>query len=189
MKPTAKLLTLLIILAVAPLTVLAQTDKFGKVDTVYADIAKINDKSWTVTISYTNDEGVVALSVPLKLTAGLNRIVADSVVYTGGRVENWDFKRMRTDTAIQCVTIGMLSDMGPRKKWLTPGSGRLVTLFVSSLEDKPIEKLAVDTTTTSPSNSLECVADMIQGTPPDTTRITDRTKREIRPAFVVRYPK
>jgi hypothetical protein len=188
MKLTAKLLTLLIILAVAPGAVFSQVDKFGKVDTVYADIAKISDAIWTVTISYTNDESVVALSVPLKLTAGLNKIVADSAVYTGGRVEKWDIKAFRCDTAIQCVTLGMLADLGPRKKFLTPGSGRLVTLFVSSIEDKPIEKLAVDTTTTNPTNSLECVADFIQGTPPDTTRV-ERPKREIRPAFVVRYTK
>jgi hypothetical protein len=189
MKPTAKLLTLAIALMVVPITAFSQTDKFGKTDTVYADVAKLNDSVWTITVSYTNDEDVAGLSVPLKLTAGLNRIVADSAVYNGGRVENWGIKAFRSDTAIQCITLGMVADIGPAKKWLTPGSGRLVTVFVSSLEGKPIEKLAVDTTTTYPSNTLECAASMIQGVPPDTTRVLDRSKREIRPAFVVRYPK
>ncbi len=166
----------------------AQQDKFGKPDTVYADVAKVSPKLWTITLSLSNDEYVTALSIPLKITGGLNRIVADSGVYTGGRVQHFTFRTFRCDTAIQCITLGMIANLGPTKNRLKPGAGRLATVFVSSMEDKAIEKLSVDTTTTSPNNSLMAVADTIQGEAPDTTRI-DRKDMVIVPVFITRQAK
>lgn len=171
-----------------PTAVWSQTDPFGKVDTIYAEVAKIDSSLWTITIAYTNDEPVVGLSVPLKYTAGLNRIVADSAVYAGGRVEQFTYKGFRVDTAIQCLTLGMIANLGPTKYRLETGAGRLVTVYVSSLEDKPIMKLTVDTTTTHPSNSLLVVTDAVMGTPPDTVKV-EFNKRSIIPAFVVRQAK
>ena len=184
----AKALVILLALAALPVVATAQVDKVGKVDTLYAEVGKIDANHWTITISFFNDESVVGLSVPLKMTAGLNKIVADSAVYTGGRVEHFSYHAFRADTAIQCVLLGMIANTaGPRKR-LTPGSGRLATIYVSSLEKKPIEKLDVDTTTVNPNNSLLVIADSLQGTPPDTVRV-DRINSQIIPAFVVRKEK
>lgn len=180
--------SLVALLAVSAITTAsAQSDAYGKTDTVYADVVRVDDFHWTITISYTNDEAIVGLSIPFKMSAGLNRIVADSVSYAGGRVEHFSYPGFRADTAIQCVTLGMIANIGPTRKRLTPGSGRLVTVFVSSLLDKPIEKLIVDTTTTSPNNSLLVITDTMQGELPDTFTIA-YNKREIIPAWVVRYP-
>ena len=122
------------------------------------------------------------------MTAGMNRIVADSAIYTGGRAETFDYKGMRADTAIQCVTLGMVANLGPTHKVLDVGNGRLVTIFVSSLDKKAIEKLDVDTTTTTPNNSLMIIADRVQGgNVPDTLPLTERKILEIRPAFVVKH--
>ena len=71
---------------------------------------------------------------------------------------------------------------------MTPGSGRIVTIFVSSLEKKPIEKLTVDTTTVNPSNSLQIVSDSMMGAAPDSPRI-ELKDRLIVPVFVVRKAK
>jgi hypothetical protein len=166
----------------------AQTDPFGKPDTVYAEVAMINSNTWTITVSYTNDENIVGLAIPLKMTAGLNRIVADSAIYTGGRAAHFSYLGFRPDTAIQCITLGMIANLAPTNKTLAPGSGRVVTVYVSSLEDKPIETLEVDTTTTNPNNTLMAIADSLQGTAPDTTRIIDMSQRTIVPAFVFRRP-
>ncbi|RME28095.1 MAG: hypothetical protein D6800_04295 [Candidatus Zixiibacteriota bacterium] len=187
MKNSVHVLLLLLLVAMA-MPAMAQTDAFGKVDTLYADVARIDDGHWTVTISYTNDEAVVGLSVPIKLNAGKNLIVADSAVYKGGRVADFAYPGFRCDTAIQCVTLGMIANLGPTNHRLVPGNGRLVTVYVSSLEDKPITKLTVDTTTTYPNNTLLVIADSLQGEPPDTMRVKN-DKREIIPAWVVRYPK
>lgn len=166
----------------------AQVDNFGSMDTVFADLAKIDANNWSITISCSNDERIEGMSVPLKMTAGLNRIVADSAIFTGGRVEHFAYKAFRPDTAIQCITIGLLANMSPTKNFLAPGAGRLVTVFVSSLEDKPLEQLAVDTTTTSPGNTLMAVAYRFQESG-DTVPAGRSEILTIKPAFVVRQPK
>ena len=168
----------------------AQTDNYGKTDTLYADVEKTGESSWTITISLTNDEYIGAMSVPLKMSAGAVKIVGDSAIYTGGRVEHFTLKLFRPDTAIQCVTMGMIANMGPTNKTLAPGSGRLLTIYVSSLDGSPIKKLIVDTATTTPNNSMMMVADRIQQTdPPDTLPFSENKKLEIIPAFVVREAK
>ena len=168
----------------------AQTDKYGKTDTLYADVEKIGEDSWTITISLTNDEYIGGMSVPLKMSAGAVKIVGDSAVYTGGRVDHFTMKIFRPDTAIQCVTLGMVANLGPTNKTLAPGSGRLVTIYVSSLDGSPVKKLIVDTATTTPNNSMMMVADRIQQTdPPDTLPFGESKRAEIIPVFVVRNPK
>jgi hypothetical protein len=190
MKPIAKTLMFLMVLSALPIMALAQADRFGATDTVFADVAKIDNGTWTVTISYFNDQDVVGLAIPFKMDAGTNRIVADSAVYTGGRIAaaEWTYPGFRPDTAIQCVTLGMMANIGPTDHKLTTGSGRLVTVFVSSLEDKAIESLTIDTTRTEPGNRLMSVLGRVQGTPPDTV-LVELADRTFTPAWVVRYAK
>lgn len=175
------------LLFAAACSVQAQVDALGKPDTVYAEINKIDDNVWSISFSLTNDEPVVGLSIPFKMTAGLNRIVADSAVYTGGRVaeSGFAYRGFRVDTTIQCVLLGMIANLGPSKVKLAPGTGRLVTVFVSSLDDKPITKLSVDTTTMHPDNVLMLVSDSMIGTVPDTTTVPQKD-RSIYPAWVIR---
>jgi hypothetical protein len=205
MRFTAKILILTAVL-ILPLSAFAQVDSLGKTDTLYADIAKLNDANWTVTLSLVNDEPLIGLSLPFRITAGLNRVVVDSVFYGGVSVKNdkehniiftgatsrgidkFAYKNIRVDTAIQCATIGLIANLGPTENQLQAGSGPIATLFISSLEDKPIEKLSIDTTTTHPNNSLMVIADQLQGTPPDTVRI-EMSKATIIPVFIVREPK
>ncbi|MHC4446165.1 MAG: hypothetical protein ACYTA5_26530 [Planctomycetota bacterium] len=188
MKSIVKTLTCLSLLALMASTVPAQNDPFGAMDTVWADVARIDDVTMTVTISFFNDEPVVGLAIPLHLDAGANKIVADSAVYTGGRIAEaeWTYPGFRPDTAIQCVTLGMIANIGPSDHKLLPGKGRVATIFVSSLEDKKIESLKVDTTTTHPGNRLMAVAYALQGEAPDTVRV-HLTDRQIHPVWVVRY--
>lgn len=169
----------------------AQVDHFGVMDTIYAEVARINDANWSVTVLYTNDEAVLGLSVPLKLSAGAVKIVADSASYVGGRVEHFAYKSFRPDTMIQCVTLGMIANLGPSKNVLAAGRGRLATIFVSSLDDRPIEKLSVDTTTTSPNNSLMVVADKkeLEALGGDSIPPHLDERGSIYPAFKVLYAK
>jgi len=178
-------------LACLPAMSMAQTDAFGIIDTVYADLAQIDKATWAVTISYTNDETVLGLSVPFSLDAGETKIVADSAIYTGGRVEHFAYKGFRPDTATQCITMGMVANLGPTTNKLYPGSGRLMTFYVSSLDKSPVEKLTIDTTTTHPQNSLLIVADAIQKMDGkiDTIPQERRKEMEIVPVFVVRHEK
>jgi len=184
---TLKTVVLGVTVLLMPIFALAQVDHFGVPDTIYADVARVDNQNWSITISYTNDQSVVGLSIPLKMTAGLNRIVADSAVYTGGRVEKFAYKGFRPDTAIQSIMLGMIANLGPTQNMLTPGNGRLVTVFISSVDDKPIEKLVVDTTTLYPNNSLLVVADRAELKPDDDTVPVHMSKKlEIVPVFVAR---
>jgi len=187
-----QLIQLLVLGAIlmVPAMAWSQTDPFGKVDTMYAELAKVDSGLWTITVAYTNDEPVVGLSVPLKYSAKDVRLIADSAIYAGGRVRaaNFSYLGFRVDTAIQCLTLGMIANLGPTHNRLEPGSGRLVTIYLSSVDSKPVTKLAVDTTTTHPSNSLLVVTDSVIGTPPDTVKV-EFNKRSVVPAFVVRQAK
>lgn len=168
-------------------TAFAQADPFGAMDTIFAGTDKIDDFNWMVTISLFNDEKIVALSIPLKFTAESdNNIVVDSVVYTGGRADHFTFKVFRADTSAQSVTMGLIANMGPTDNTLLPGTGRVATVFISSLDKKAIPFLEVETTTTAPSNSLMAVADRIQGGDYPDTISSFGNAREIRPIFVVR---
>lgn len=162
-------------------------DQLGKLDTIYAELHQLDKSNWSITISMTNDENLVGLQLPMKMTSGLTRIVVDSIVYEGGRVADWAYLGKRADTAIQCVLLGMIANLGPSQKRLTPGSGRLATVFVSSIDDVPIDKLAVDTVTLS-NISILAIADANQGTLPDTTSI-GWDKRQLVPAWVIKKSK
>ncbi|MEE8575651.1 MAG: hypothetical protein V3T31_00205 [candidate division Zixibacteria bacterium] len=187
MKLFSSILGLTISILLLAGTAFGQIDAFGITDTLYADVARIDDNNWSITISYTNDEPVIGLTVPLKMSAGLNRIIADSGVYTGGRVEHFTFKGFRPDTGIQCVLLGMVANLGPTNLKLDPGHGRLATIFVSSIDKKKIERLIVDTATVSPSRqTLLCVAEVLENDKTDPAMGIPASNRIV-PAFVVRY--
>jgi len=188
MKSIAKNTLLLLLLLFIPAMAMSQTDLFGKPDTVFAELAKINQSTWTVTISITNDEWVQALSLPFEMHSGKTKVVGDSAVYAGGRVEEFSFKGFRADTTIQCITMGLLANMGRTQNFMTPGDGRVVTVFVSSIDGSPVEELSIDTTTTKPNNSLQMIANAIQfTTPPDSIPQDRFNDLLIVPAFVVKY--
>jgi len=160
---------LLLLLAVAP--AMAQRDDFGAVDTIIAEAYQIDAKTWAVNISLFNDEEILAISLPMKFSAGKTRILADSTIFKGGRVEHFRVKTARADTATQCLTIGLINDIGISVPPVAPGRGRIATVFVSSTDGNPVENLMVDTTTTPPGNILQMVKPKVE---------------EIIPAFVYR---
>lgn len=154
-KTALFMLGLLLILAVS---VFAQKDEFGKIDTLYAEPYQIDDKNWGINLSLTNDEEIVGISVPLRFASGKLRLVADSTIFKGGRTEHFRVKFARADTSIQSVTIGLINDIGVSVPALQPGNGRIATIFVSSLDGDKIPDLKVDTTTTNPGNTLQMVS-------------------------------
>lgn len=173
-----------------PLAAFAQMDEFGMLDTIYAEINKIDDLNYSITVIYANDENVEGLSIPLQYSATDNRLVTDSVIFKGGRAEEFVVKRFRPDTSIQCVTLGLIANLGPTTRMIKPGKGRLATIFLSSMDNKPIEGFTLDTTTTYPNNSLLIVASRLQGPGlTDTVPPVEHERKNIIPAFVVIEPK
>lgn len=180
---------LFVVLALLPLTGLAQPnpDTFGAPDTLYAQVARLDENTMTVTLSYTNDENIVGLQIPLKMHAGDNMLVADSAVFTGGRLAEakWSELRFRPDTSIQCVTLGLMASISPAPVVLPPGRGRIATLYISSLEQKKIQNFTIDTTTTHPGLYLMAMTDITLGKGADTTRLSIH-ERQIIPQWVIK---
>ena len=87
------------------------------------------------------------------------------------------------------MTLGIIANLGPSSKMILPGKGRIATIFISSQEQKMIEGFKIDTTTTSPNNSLMVMASKLQGDGlTDTIPMTEHKKKEILPAFKVIKP-
>ena len=168
------------------LSVAGPIDNFGAIDTLYAKIININNSTWSVVISFSNDENVTAFSIPLKVTSGSTKIIADSAIFKGGRAERFPYKGLRPDDS--GVTLGLIANIGSRIS-IPPGKGKIVTIYFSSPDNTPIEYLDVDTTTTYPNNSLMVIADRIQGSDnQDTINDNERDILKIYPHFVVIKP-
>ena len=150
----------------------AQIDDNGAIDTMYLEPYQIDAKNWAVNVSLFNDEEIIAISLPVIFSAGKTKIVADSTIFKGGRADHFRVKTARVDTATQCLTIGMIWDLGVSVPPMDPGTGRIATIFISALDGGDItEPLKIDTTTTHPSNSLQMVMPSV---------------KEVVPALVVR---
>jgi len=154
LKPAIFIIGLLLIMSSG---LMAQVDTHGKTDTIFVEPYQIDAKNWGINVGLFNDEEIVGISVPLHFTSETKKLVCDSTIFKGGRVEHFRIKFARPDTVIQCVTIGLIADVGVSVPPLQPGKGRIATIFISSLEDKEIPNLNVDTTTTAPGNTLQMV--------------------------------
>ena len=135
----------------------AQDDKFGAVDTVYLESYQIDAKNWAVNISLFNDEEIMALSIPITFSSGKTKIVADSTSFIGGVVEAFRVKQARVDSSTQCLTLGLINDVGVSVPPIPPGKGRIATVFISALDGSELKKFDVDSTTTPPGNTLQLV--------------------------------
>jgi len=137
---------------------MAQIDETGVIDTMYLEPYQIDANNWGINISLFNDEEIIAISMPIKFAAGETKLVADSAVFTGGRCEEFRVKTSRPDTVTQCITIGLINDIGINVPPMKPGNGRIATVFISALDGGPIaDMLVIDSTTTPPGNSMQMV--------------------------------
>ncbi|MEW5922415.1 MAG: hypothetical protein AB1746_00355 [Candidatus Zixiibacteriota bacterium] len=155
-----------IMLLVISASLMAQDDQYGKIDTVYAEPYQIDAKNWAVNVSMFNDEEILAISIPLVFNAGKTAIVVDSTIFKGGVAETFRVKHARVDTATQCVTIGLIADVGVSVPPIPPGRGRVATIFLSALDKSDFKLMSVDTTTTPPGNNLQLVKPPTEGIVP-----------------------
>ena len=151
---------LILVIAISLLfscSLMAQDDKFGAVDTLYLEYYQIDAKNWAVNISLFNDEEIMALSVPITFSSGKTKVVADSTSFIGGIVEAFRVKQARVDTSTQCLTLGLINDVGVSVPPIQPGKGRIATVFISALDGSELKTFDVDSTTTPPGNTLQLV--------------------------------
>lgn len=163
--------------------------EFGKHDTIYVDIATIGPGHWSLTVNYANKAPMNGFSLPLKYNAGLAKLIADSAVFAGGRVESWAFKGFRCDTAIQVLTLGGIANLSrTTHNVLNAGSGRIATIFIHASDTAKMKPLAVDTCTSSPNNTIQAIGDFSNLNLKEGEQITADMMNYLGviPAFVVR---
>jgi hypothetical protein len=127
-------------------------DPLGVRDTLHLNVESTGEDSWMVDVACYNDEELFGLSIPLRFTSGLRRVYIDSTIFTGGRVDYFQVKLARADTAIQRLTIGLIAALSPDAKVLDSGNGSLAKVYLHAEGEG--KGLKVDTTTTAPQNSL-----------------------------------
>jgi hypothetical protein len=135
----------------------AQDDPLGKVDTVSLFVETLADGKWMVSAHVWNDEELAAIDIPLKYTAGVAKIVVDSVSFAKTRVEGFALKSPQVDTAKQTMDVGLLAFMDPVKPPLPVGKGEVARIYFSVRGDKKPGPFAVDTTAYSSANTLMLV--------------------------------
>ncbi len=132
----------------------AQTDPLGKVDTVSLYVETIANGKWMVSVHLWNDEPLAAIDIPLKYTAGVAKIVVDSVAFKGTRIDGFEQRGAQIDTMKQVLHFGGFAYIASQKPPLAAGKGEVARIFFSARGDKKPGPFAVDTTAYSASSTL-----------------------------------
>ena len=107
-----------------------------------------NDSTIAVSLKYKNSDSIMALAYPIKVTIGGSIPVIDSVKISS-RLSDFDWQATTIDTALGTVNIGFVN-------WgsgnLSPGSGTILTLFLSIAPESFDRQIEIDTIRLSPSN-------------------------------------
>lgn len=169
-KSIFTLLMLTLFLAAVP--ALAQNDPIGKIDTVTLKIETLSENKWMVTAHLWNDEELAALDIPIRFTAGIARVLIDSISFKDTRISYFAQKYSPVDTLNQVAHFGGLAYLGPDKPPLAPGEGVVARIYFSVKGDTKAGLFTVDTTTVPPNSSLMLV---------------DRNAKIIVPALKIEY--
>jgi hypothetical protein len=138
-------------------TAFAQNDPIGKTDTVTLIVDSPAPGTWVISANIWNDEDLAAIDIPIKYTAGITKLIVDSISFAGTRMEYFAQKYNPIDTAGQMMHFGGFAYMGPDKPPLVPGSGELARVYISAVGDKKPGVFAVDTCTMAPNSTLMLV--------------------------------
>jgi hypothetical protein len=146
------------VLLLATTAAFGQMDPFGKTDTLTLTVHEVDNMSWMITGSLWNDEEIAALDVPIKYTAGVTKLLVDSVSYADGRMDYFAMKQHQVDTTGQAMHIGGFAYLGSDKPPLAPGNGQIFKIFISATGDKKGGVFAIDTTYYPPASTMQLVS-------------------------------
>ncbi len=136
---------------------LAQVDNMGTVDTLTLVVDNYSPNKWVVTANLWNDEEIAAFDIPLKYSAGMAKLLVDSVTYTDTRADYFAQKYTQVDTTGQMMHFGGLAYMGSDKPPLSPGNGKIGQVFISVMGNGEPGAFKVDTVFFQPNNKLMMV--------------------------------
>jgi hypothetical protein len=145
----------------------AQRDPFGKPDTCRIVTFQDEKKNQVMaSVSIFNDEELAALTLPFLYGNGGTPIRCDSVKFHETRVEYFDMKIQRIDTAKQAVLLGLLPDLAGQKPPLKKGDGEVARIYFTLKKGAKFEDFFLDTTLMRPFNRLKFVGPEVRSIHP-----------------------
>jgi len=148
MKKLALTLTLLTLLAGG---LMAQTDPYGQVDTVYLDQMTVGSgQEFTINVNMFNDEELGGITMPLKYP--VDKLEFQEVIFTGGRIDYINTKPVSVDEAAGTILVGAIVFF---EAFIAPGDGPIFKIRFR-LKDglTPGETVSIDTTSIPPAHLL-----------------------------------
>lgn len=135
----------------------AQNDPIGTIDTVSLFVENLGEGQWLVSAHVWNDENIAAIDIPIKYSAGMTKLIVDSVSFIGTRIENFAMKNYAVDTTNQIMHFGGFAYLSPDMPPMAPGSGEVARIYISVSGDEKAKAFAVDTTTYGTNSTLTLV--------------------------------
>jgi hypothetical protein len=140
--------------------------------TIEPSILPASVRKVTVTLNYTNHDTIAALALPLKVTIGGIIPVIDSVVI-GQRMSSFIYKATTTNPSQGTVNVGFVMGSNPG---LSPGSGTMLTLYLSITPEPDDRQIRVDTLRLSPANyPLFVIRTTLDGVVPEFQYLNQQT--------------
>ncbi len=127
-------------------------------------------------VSVSNNEELAAMTLPFRYGDGTTPIACDSIRFHNTRVEYFEMKAQRIDTADQTVLMGLLPDFVGKKPPLEKGNGEVARIYFTLQKGAKFQDFYLDTTTVRPFNTLKFVTPEVKGIYP----AFDNTKALIR---------
>jgi methionine-rich copper-binding protein CopC len=109
----------------------------------FAPLASVAGENNTVTVplSIANEDGVIAIDIPLKFSEG---VTLKAVTFEKTRVENFDLKISKIDNEKHTVVIGLIHQMSAEAKQpLAAGEGAVANL-VFEVTDPAVTEIRID---------------------------------------------
>jgi hypothetical protein len=111
-----------------------------------------DDNTVVIALDIANDEGVMAMDIPLKFSEG---VTLKEVTFENTRVEHFDLKIAKIDNEEQSVVIGLINQLSPAPKpALSAGEGSVANL-VFEVNDPTVSEIRLEKNVTeSPAHDL-----------------------------------
>jgi len=140
----------------------ARDDPFGIPDTLtIGSIEAEPNSSLSIPVFLFNDEQLMGMTIPLKLTGNITDITCDSIIFNPNRTENLDFVNALIDNDNKSFLLGIIPSLDSSQIHFEPDTGLLCEIFITigDVWDSEIETLT--TAQLPPFNTLKFVGDSI----------------------------
>ncbi len=114
-------------------------------------------------VSVFNNEELAAMTLPFSYGNGDTPIRCDSIKFDKTRVEYFEMKIQRIDTANQAILLGLIPDFVGKRPPLKKGDGEVARIYFTLKKGAKFQDFFLDTTFIKPFNRLKFVTPKVKG--------------------------